>query len=81
VPGKLRVFGGFEVVEILAKFGFQEVSQRGSHVKLRRILQGQRQTLHLPMHRELRPGTLRSVYQQALVYIPEIELRPYFYSD
>lgn len=81
MPGKLRVLSGFDVVRILAQFDFQQIGQRGSHVKLRRIYQGNRQTLHLPMHRELRPGTLRSIYQQALNFIPESELRLHFYSD
>jgi predicted RNA binding protein YcfA (HicA-like mRNA interferase family) len=81
VPGKLRVLSGFDVVRILAQFGFQQIGQRGSHVKLRRDHLGNRQTLHIPMHRELRPGTLRSIYQQALNYVPETDLRLHFYSD
>ncbi|MCD6492457.1 MAG: type II toxin-antitoxin system HicA family toxin [Archaeoglobaceae archaeon] len=31
---KLRVLSGKEIVKILSKFGFEVVSQRGSHVKL-----------------------------------------------
>ena len=43
---KLRVLSGKEVVKILSKFGFEVISQRGSHVKLRRILpDGTKQTL------------------------------------
>ncbi len=30
---KLRTLGGKEVVKILSKFGFEVVSQKGSHVK------------------------------------------------
>jgi len=35
---KLRVLSGREVLKILGEFGFQEFSQRGSHIKLRRIV-------------------------------------------
>jgi len=36
---KLKVLSGRQVVKILSRFGFKAVSQRGSHVKLRGILQ------------------------------------------
>jgi predicted RNA binding protein YcfA (HicA-like mRNA interferase family) len=35
---KLRVLSGREVLKILSGFGFQDFAQRGSHIKLRRIL-------------------------------------------
>lgn len=80
MPAKLRTLSGDDLVHILARFGFETVSQRGSHVKLRRILSdGSKQTLHLPLHKELRKGTLRAIYVQASRYVPEDELRPYFY--
>jgi len=77
---KLRVLSGRQVVKILSRFGFKAVSQRGSHIKLRRILEnGTKQTLTIPLHEELDKGTLRAIYRQALRYIPEEKLRPYFY--
>ena len=77
---KLRVLSGKEVVKILSKFGFEVVSQRGSHVKLRRILpNGAKQTLTVPFHDELDKGTLKAIFRQASRYIPEDKLRDYFY--
>jgi predicted RNA binding protein YcfA (HicA-like mRNA interferase family) len=35
---KLRTLPGEELIHIFAKFGFQQFSQRGSHIKLRRTL-------------------------------------------
>lgn len=82
MPGKLRSLSGEDVVRILARFGFQLISQRGSHAKLRRIASGgHKQTLHLPLHSELRRGTLHAIYQQALMYIPDADLRPHFFTD
>jgi predicted RNA binding protein YcfA (HicA-like mRNA interferase family) len=62
VSGRLPVVSGAATVEALAKAGFAQVSQRGSHVKLRG--EGGR-TVIVPMHRELASGTLRSVLRQA----------------
>lgn len=79
---KLKRLSGDEVLKILSFFGFEAHSQRGSHVKLRRILEdGTRQTLTVPRHSEIDRGTLRAIYRNALRYIPEAELRPHLYSD
>ena len=77
---RLKNLSGREVIAIFSRFGFGIVSQRGSHVKLRRILpDGEKQTLTIPLHQELDRGTLRAIFRQALRYVPEEELRPYFY--
>ena len=78
---KLKILSGKEVIKIFAKFGFEVISQRGSHAKLRRILKdGTKQTITIPIHDELDKGTLKAIFRQALRYIPEDELRPYFYK-
>lgn len=79
---KFRRLSGSDVVAILARFGFAIVSQRGSHVKLRRLTpDGRRQTLILPNHREIDAGTCRAIFRQASEYIPETELASYFFVD
>ena len=57
----LPVVSGAAVVVALAEVGYEQVSQRGSHVKLRR----DDRTIIVPLHRELAPGTLRSILRQA----------------
>jgi len=70
------------VLRILERFGFIIQAQRGSHVKLRRTgSAGEKQTLTIPRHQELDTGTLRAILRQASQYIPEHELRPFFYTD
>lgn len=82
MPPKLRRLSGQDVISILAKFNFRVHSQRGSHVKLRRLgPAGEKQTLTVPAHYELDVGTLRAIMRQAARYIPEDELRPHFYSE
>jgi predicted RNA binding protein YcfA (HicA-like mRNA interferase family) len=67
---------------ILGDFGFQPISQRGSHVKVRRILEdGQTQTLTIPNHREVDRGTLHALFRQACRFIAEPELRRMFFTD
>lgn len=78
---KLKNLSGKDVIKIFSKFGFEGISQRGSHIKLRRMLDdGIRQTLTIPLHKELDKGTLRAIFRQALRYIPEEEIKPYFYG-
>ena len=79
---KLNIISGEEAVKIFLFFGFEVASQRGSHIKLRRILpSGTKQTLTIPNHHELDKGTILAIYRQALRYIPEQDLIPHFYFD
>ncbi len=79
---KLRTLSGNEVLGILADFGFQTLSQRGSHVKVRRITgQGQTQTLTIPNHKDIDRGTLHAIFRQACRFIAEFELRQRFFAD
>jgi predicted RNA binding protein YcfA (HicA-like mRNA interferase family) len=77
---RLRRLSGLEVVEILAQFGFQVQSQKGSHIKLRRLGDRGKETLTVPNHRQLDIGTCRAILRQATRYIPEDTLTPYFYD-
>ena len=82
MPGKPRTLRGEDVIRILTTFGFQSRRSARRHAKLRRLgAGGERQTLHIPLHREIRRGTLRAIYQQALQYIADDELRGHFYTE
>ena len=79
---KLRQLSGREVVKALGSFGFRVVSIRGSHAKLRRaMVSGEYQTLTIPLHKTLRPGMLHAVFRQACCYIPEADLKPWFFTE
>ena len=78
---KLKRLSGKDVVAILKRFHFEIEAQKGSHLKLGRLLSsGERQTLTIPNHAELDTGTCRAILRQASRYIPAEELYPYFYS-
>ena len=64
----LPVVSGAQVAAALTKGGFERVSQRGSHVKLRRA---DGRIMIVPLHRELAIGTLRSVIRQSGLSVEE----------
>jgi predicted RNA binding protein YcfA (HicA-like mRNA interferase family) len=65
---KLAGFSGKETISILQKsFGFLFVSQKGSHVKLRKNIDDRTVTVIVPDHKELSQGTLRNILRQALI--------------
>jgi hypothetical protein len=35
----------------------------------------------VPNHRELKAGTCAAIFRQACEFVPEAELRPYFFAD
>ncbi|MDO8793068.1 MAG: type II toxin-antitoxin system HicA family toxin [Vicinamibacterales bacterium] len=77
---RLRTLGGADVVAALRAVGFEVVAVRGSHAKLRRLLpDGHRQTMTVPLHKELARGTLLALYRQALRFIPDADLKPRFF--
>lgn len=79
---KLKRLSGPEAVSVLQQFGFSILSQRGSHIKLRRVSQaGEKQSLTIPNHRQLDTGTCHAIFRQACRFISPNDLRPFFYSD
>jgi predicted RNA binding protein YcfA (HicA-like mRNA interferase family) len=60
-PKRLPVVSGARVVRALERDGFEVISTKGSHCKLRR---GPR-TVIVSLHDEVRPGTLASILRAA----------------
>jgi len=77
---RLKRLSGSEVIKILQKFGFQIHSQRGDHVKMRRLTETGKETLTIPKHKQLDTGTCRAILKQASQYISLSELAEYFYE-
>jgi predicted RNA binding protein YcfA (HicA-like mRNA interferase family) len=82
MPRRLRRLKARDVLKALSTFGFETVKTRGSHAKLKRVKAGGNvEILTVPLHKEIAAGTLRAIYRQALRYVPEEELRPFFFED
>ena len=63
--GRLRTFSGREVCRLLGEHGFAEVRRRGSHVVMQQRAEGSTVTIPVPIHDELKTGTLRSIIRQS----------------
>lgn len=61
-----RTFSGREIIGVLRGFGYRPVSRSGSHVRLRyeNLDTGEVRNVDVPMHDEVRIGTLRSIADQ-----------------
>jgi predicted RNA binding protein YcfA (HicA-like mRNA interferase family) len=63
---KLPSVSGKETVKALMRDGFVLVSQRGSHIKVRKFLQPiGKTTIIVPNHKEVKKGTLARILKQA----------------
>ncbi len=67
---KYPVLKPSEIISTLMKFGFVVISQKGSHIKLRRDGDEGR-TAIIPNHSEVAKGTLKSILEQAGLTIDE----------
>jgi len=65
----LPVLSGAEAVKVLQKAGWHVDRQRGSHVIL--LKAGQMASLSVPQHKELAPGTLRSLIRSSGMTVEE----------
>ena len=81
MPNKLRRLSGQDVIIVFKSFNFEISLQKGSHISLVRELEGRRQILSIPNHKEIERGTLHEIFKQALRFITESELREYFYTE
>ncbi|HYV46004.1 MAG TPA: type II toxin-antitoxin system HicA family toxin [Myxococcaceae bacterium] len=66
---RLPRVSGEDVCRALEHAGFAEVSQKGSHLKLRHP---DGRVVIVPMHREIATGTLRSILRQAKLSVEEL---------
>ena len=78
---KLKRLTAKQILAIFIHFGFVISSQRGSHIKLVRIVQSQKQILTIPNHDELDSGTCKAIMRQASRFISADELYGHFYTE
>ena len=62
---RLPVLPAREILKALRKAGFEAISQRGSHVKLRGSRRGEIRTVIVPNYDEVSRGVLASILRQA----------------
>ncbi|HCQ30768.1 TPA: hypothetical protein DIU27_00085 [Candidatus Collierbacteria bacterium] len=62
-----KLYSGTEVVKRLKRLGFEKISQKGSHLKLRSLGTRNIRTVIVPMHKQIAQGTLKSILLQAKI--------------
>ena len=63
--GKSGTFSGGGVCRILAKHGFVQIRQEGSHIIMQKRLENSTVTVPVPNHKTIRIGTLQSIIRQS----------------
>jgi predicted RNA binding protein YcfA (HicA-like mRNA interferase family) len=61
---KRRRFSGESLCTLLEENGFFPARQRGSHRIMQKVLPAGTITVPVPMHNDLKPGTLASIIRQ-----------------
>jgi predicted RNA binding protein YcfA (HicA-like mRNA interferase family) len=64
---ELRKVSGEQAIRALRRLGFEEVRRRGSHVVLKRETKEGAVGCAVPLHRELKIGTLKGILRQTKV--------------
>ena len=67
MPSKYPILKPREIIDVLEKFGFQFVSQKGSHMKF----SNGKNIVIIPNHDAVAKGTLKSILNQAGIEIDE----------
>lgn len=67
---RLPVLSGRQLIDALSKLGWMEIRQRGSHVRLKHP--DRPVSLVVPLHRELKRGTLSGILRDAGVEREEL---------
>ena len=71
---------GKEVIAFCEKWDFVVSRQKGSHVNLLRVVSDERQVLTVPNHKELDRGTLHEIFKKLQIFLPEQDLKAFFYT-
>ena len=60
-----------EAIRALERLGFEQIRQTGSHVVMKKMTESGKIGCVVPMHRELKIGTLRGILKQAQITVEE----------
>jgi predicted RNA binding protein YcfA (HicA-like mRNA interferase family) len=69
---RLPVISGDELIRALAKFGYEAVRQKGSHVRLRHPTDTKKLPVTVPLHDEIAFGTLRRILRDAGLTVEQL---------
>ena len=73
MPKFFRSISGKDMSKLLNRLGFLLISQKGSHIKLKRSVAGITQIVIVPNHKELKPGTFRNILKMAALSLEDFD--------
>jgi predicted RNA binding protein YcfA (HicA-like mRNA interferase family) len=65
---KLPVVSESKLVKLLTKLGYQMIRQRGSHTRLRKVVESGEHNLTFPLHEEIAKGMLTDILSKVSVW-------------
>jgi predicted RNA binding protein YcfA (HicA-like mRNA interferase family) len=68
---KLPRLSSREAIRALERLGFQQIRQTGSHIVMKKLTEKGTIGCIVPIHRELKIGTLNGILKQAQVTVAE----------
>lgn len=68
-----KLYSARKLLTAFKRIGFMQVSQKGSHIKLKGEYNGELRTVIIPNHKEVPRGTFRSILRQAGMLEEELE--------
>lgn len=69
MSSKYPILPPSEIIRVLQKFGFEKVSQKGSHAKYKNYYSNK--VCIVQMHDEVAKGTLKSILEQANIKLED----------
>lgn len=78
---KLKRLSGKDIIAFCEQNNFRISRQKGSHINLSRIVSENKQVVTIPNHKEIDRGTLHNIFKKLLPFIPETELKKFFYTS
>jgi predicted RNA binding protein YcfA (HicA-like mRNA interferase family) len=70
---KIPLISGIEVIKRLKKAGFVATRQKGSHVRLERQISDTTIKITVPLHSELKKGTLNRIIKDSGLTLEQFE--------
>ncbi len=68
-----KLYSARQVIKALQRSGFIIISQKGSHIKLRKTIDGSVFSPIIPNNKEIAMGTLQSILRQAGITKDELD--------
>lgn len=66
---KLPVVSCKKLIKFLENLGYRVERQKGSHIRLKKIIPGGHHSVTVPAHKEIAKGTLSDILEKVSIYV------------